>query len=408
MVSKYDVFYIIAKKGEIKVKSILEELNKDNSEYNLIFNHVLELEKNKLIKRSKTIEIIHKKRSIDLFNLISFCIENGMDYNPFFRKKMLNLLENASKIEFFSGKDININHQTLNSYVKLLEKNGLLLIISQKPLKCKLLRNQFIFDLLKFHNKKVNFYDAKKKNLLKPIKREIKKYKQVSRNPILLKKYESIEEINFIHSSLNLEGNPVTLPETQNLIFKKIVPEGRSFDKIEEVRNYKKSVDFMLKLSSRKQKLNVDLILKYHNLAMNHIEDSGVFRKCNVIIKKNPLFKTSDWKEINSKINKLMKKYKDFEFKKINLERLFNFVAYFHNEFQRIHPFIDGNSRTTRLLMIHILRYHKIPVLDIPIGFFDIYLDLTKRSKKRDDDSLSYFIQELVLMNLKKINKGDI
>ncbi len=408
MVSKYDVFYIIAKKGEIKISQILEELNKSKNEYNTIFNHILNLEKDNLIKRKKEIKVLHNKKSIDLFNLISFCIENGINYNLFFRKKMLNLLKKASKIEMFSISDIKLNHQTFKTYIDFLEISGFLLIISKKPLKCKLLRNQFLLDLLNYFHIKTTFYESKKKNLLKPIKRELKKYKQKKSNPILLKKYENLEQINFIHSSLNLEGSPVTLPETQNLILKKIVPEGKSFDKIEEVRNYKKSVDLMLKLSSRKQKLNIELILEFHNLAMNNFDHSGKFREKNVIIKKNPLFKTSDWKKIPIKINKLMKKYEKFESKKTSLENLFNFVSYFHNEFQRIHPFIDGNSRTTRLLMLHILRSHNLPVLDIPIGFFDIYLDLTKRSKKRDDESFSYFIQELILMNLKKINAINI
>jgi Fic family protein len=80
------------------------------------------------------------------------------------------------------------------------------------------------------------------------------------------------------------------------------------------------------------------------------------------------------------------------------------FASYFHNEFQRIHPFIDGNSRTSRLLMLHILRSANIPMLDLPLGYFDIYMDLTKRSKMRDDETFRYVIEEMVYFSLKRMN----
>ena len=85
---------------------------------------------------------------------------------------------------------------------------------------------------------------------------------------------------------------------------------------------------------------------------------------------------------------------------------IIKFAAYFHNEFQRIHPFIDGNSRISRLLMLHILRMHGLPVLELPIGYFDSYLNLTKRSKKRDDEEFRYLIEEIVLTNLKNLNNS--
>ena len=43
--------------------------------------------------------------------------------------------------------------------------------------------------------------------------------------------------------------------------------------------------------------------------------------------------------------------------------------------------------------------------MDIPLGYFDLYLDLTKRSKKRDDNEFQLLVQELVLFNLKKLNR---
>jgi len=81
------------------------------------------------------------------------------------------------------------------------------------------------------------------------------------------------------------------------------------------------------------------------------------------------------------------------------------FAVYFHNEFQHIHPFVDGNSRTTRLITFHLLQHKDIPIVDIPIGLLDEYLDYTKGSKKREDNKLYRTLQKILLFNLKKMNK---
>jgi len=154
--------------------------------------------------------------------------------------------------------------------------------------------------------------------------------------------------------------------------------------------------------TKKKVKLSLSLILEYHKIAMTHMDYAGKIRKQNVRINANSDFKTCDWKEILNKLNKLMKKYDNFNSKAV--KDIIDFASYFHNEFQRIHPFIDGNSRISRLLMFHILRSYNIPIMDLPLGYFDLYLDLTKRSTKRDDENFKYLIEEIILMNLKKIN----
>ena len=165
-------------------------------------------------------------------------------------------------------------------------------------------------------------------------------------------------------------------------------------------------MDKMLEYSGKRIPLTKTLILEYHNIAMNGKTFAGTFRKENVFIKLNPEFVTSDWKDIAKKLDTLMIKYNDFENAKQDIDKIIRFAAYFHNEFQRIHPFIDGNSRISRLLMLHILRMHHLPILELPLGYFDSYLDLTKRSRKRDDEKFMYLVEEIVLTNLKNVNNA--
>jgi len=405
MVSIYDVFYVVAKYGTIAVKDIVIELGKTKRDYQNIFNNVLLLEKKHLIKRDKKIHVTNSKEAEELFNIISFSLRNNINYNILFKDKMLLFLQKASKKEFFTISDIKIHTATFKFYTEALSKYGLLIIISKNPLKCKLLKSQFIIRLLNHFKKNSKFYIQKNRSHIPDIKRELKKYKRnLAINKAPLNNIESTREAGFIYSSLNLEGNPLTLPETEKLLIENIVPQKQKIEFIEETLNYKRAIEEMLKKSKHKFPLTKEIILQYHTIAMNGKSFAGKFRSENVFIKLNPEFITSDWKDIENKITILMNEYIKFENSKKDISKIIEFAAFFHNEFQRIHPFIDGNSRISRLLMLHILRAYNLPILELPLGYFDSYLDLTKRSKKRDDKQFTYLIEEIVLTNLKNLN----
>ena len=132
---------------------------------------------------------------------------------------------------------------------------------------------------------------------------------------------------------------------------------------------------------------------------------AGKLRTLPVHIRGNPDFKVAKVEEIRSLLEKLIKRYNQFIEEKHSLKNLLEFAAYFHNEFQHIHPFEDGNSRTTRLITFYLLRMRGIPVFDIPLGLLESYLFTTKGSKKREDEKLCQVLQLVILYNLKTINE---
>ncbi len=402
MATKYDIFYLIGKYGEMQVNEIVETLQQTN--YNAIFNAVLELEKDGYVTRKDKVHIINNKQSQELFNLIAFCIKHSMNYNLLFKETMLNFLERASKKEFFTIKDTTLNPRTYTFYTDALFRWGFLLIVSRKPSECKLLRHHFIVGLLTYFKKNAAFYKSGKSDFIMKIKKELAKYKKnLKIHYTVLQRLKQKEEIGFIYTSLSLEGNPITLPDT----IKILAGEKISLYKVEhiqEITNYKRAVEFMIENAENKVPLTLDLILRYHAIAMHHIYGAGEIRRHNVKIKDNPTFDTSDWKLIGVKIKTLLEQYDAFEAKKNDVPDVITFATFFHNEFQRIHPFNDGNSRISRLLMLHILRLYDIPVLDLPIGYFDLYLELTKMSTKRDDDALRQLIEEIIYLDLKRMN----
>jgi len=405
MVSMYDVFYVIATKGELRVTDIVDALHKNKEEYKSIFNQVLKLEKEKLVLRNETVRPSKDTNSIQLYRLMRFCVDNGMNYNLMLKPTMIDFIEQAARKEFFTTKDITINPRTFSFYRTALSRYGILLVISRRPVTCKLLQHSFLVNLLKYFGKKAEFYTPEKHSFMKEIKKELRKYRQSQLiNYSILDDLKKRQKVDFIYSSLHLEGNPLTLPETQKLILEEILPEKHKLRHILEVTNYKRVIDLMIENTEKGVDIDLPLILEYHGSAMEYIHGAGQLRSQNVRIKGNPDFKTCPWRLIPMRIKRLMAKYREFIETKNDLAEVISFAAFFHNEYQRIHPFIDGNSRISRLLMFHILRSNDIPVLDLPIGYFDLYLDLTKRSKRRDDDAFRLMVEEMIFFSLRKLN----
>jgi len=71
-------------------------------------------------------------------------------------------------------------------------------------------------------------------------------------------------------------------------------------------------------------------------------------------------------------------------------------LGFIHNEFQHIHPFSDGNSRTTRLITNWLLTKFKLPILILKKGAFEKYMLQTKMSKVRSDKDLRSFLLHVI------------
>jgi len=154
--------------------------------------------------------------------------------------------------------------------------------------------------------------------------------------------------------------------------------------------------------------LTKESILNYHFLAMQHKPQwAGKIRDEIVTIRGNENFKVADPKDIEPLLDCLIKKYNEFgKIRRPLLKNIFEFTSYLHNEFQYIHPFFDGNSRTTRLLTFHFLQMNEIPIFDIPLGVLEEYIFSTKGAKRRDDSQLGQVLQQIILYNLKTINEN--
>jgi len=410
MVTKYDVFELVYRnRAPIKPIEVVKNFHKDEREYHTIHRLLRELVKDKLLTKTESgFQIKVRKKTDILFSLIQYCLRNNVNYNLLFDKKLAEFISLALQKEEITTKDTNINPRTLKKYVKILNKYGVLLIISEKPLRIKLFYNILLNNLLIYFGYKHPVITENSVNYISEIKKELSIYRKLRKeNEEEYKRIVNEFEIFFVYHSLSLEGNPITLPDTFKILKEYIMPANlRSID-VDEVKNYQNAILQMLQDAQKRKPLSLQLVLDYHKMSMNHFPRlAGKIRTIKVFIKGNPGFKITKPLMIKKELNDLFEKYNNFiKKKRISLEEILAFAVYFHNEFQHIHPFEDGNSRITRLITFHLLQSRDIPIFDIPLGLLDEYLNYTKGSRKRDDKKLFSNLQKIILFNLKQINK---
>ncbi|MEK6921198.1 MAG: hypothetical protein AABX82_04905, partial [Nanoarchaeota archaeon] len=311
MATKYDVFEVLYKKNSpVKPSEVVAILRKTTSSYHAIYQILLDLEKDNLIKRTEDgFQSIYSKKHDMLYRLISYCIANGINYNDLLSKNIVAFISKALCKRRFTIADFDINPRTFTKYVEILSKSGLLIVLSKKPVEATIPYNSFLRNLLYYFNHKCLHAKTKDDGYIKEIEKELIVFKRLKKKNE--RKYQEIiekYEIRFVQHSLNLEGNPITLPETKQILEQHIIPPNVRQETIEEVQDYQKAVQQMLLYSNKP--VTKETIIKYHHLAMQHKpEFAGNVRNISVHIKNNPNFKVAAVKEIEEKLKSLLQTY---------------------------------------------------------------------------------------------------
>jgi len=409
MVTKHDIFEVVYRyKHPIKPFEIIKLLNREEREYDNILRILTELANEGILtKTAYGFQANITEKTKILYNIIYHCLSNDLNYNELLDKNLVEFVSQALQTREINSKNIKLNPRTIKKYVEILDRNDLILVISEKPLRAKIFYNILLNNILVYFGYKHKIVTEDNTNYLPNIERELTRFRKIRKKEET--KYRQILyefEISFIHHSLSLEGNPITLPQTRRILKDRIIPSNLRSEDVDEIKNYQKALAQMLIDSQNKKPLTMQTILSYHALAMQHNQEiAGKIRKIEVHIKGNPNFKITKAEKIEEELDKLLKTYNKLIKNKASLKEILNFAVYFHNEFQHIHPFEDGNSRTTRLITFHLLQSKNIPIIDIPFGLLDEYLNYTKGSKKREDIRLYQNLQRVILFNLKRINK---
>src|SRR3989344_4429435 len=309
MVTKYDIFEAVYKyQHPIKPIEILKMLNKNEREYDNILRLLNELvDESLLTKTLYGYQIKKTEKAKILYDIIYHCLSNDLNYNSLIDSNIMEFVSKALRKKEITSKDFDLNPKTLKKYISILDENSLILIISEKPLRIKVFYNVLLNNLLVYFGYKHEVITEDNSNYLEEISRELSLFKRIIKGKE--QRYKQITddlEVYFIYHSLSLEGNPITLSQTKRILKDDILPSNLRTKDVDEVRNYQKAYKQMLRDSIDKKPLTLQIILEYHNIAMQHApEIAGKIRKIGVFIQGNMNFKITKKENIEDELDKL-------------------------------------------------------------------------------------------------------
>ncbi|MBD5383594.1 MAG: Fic family protein [Ruminococcaceae bacterium] len=161
----------------------------------------------------------------------------------------------------------------------------------------------------------------------------------------VLENFELTFDIEYAHHSTAMEGNTLTLVETKAIIEDGISVGGKKLREIYEVANHNKAFNYAKEKIADGCPLDENLVKDFHEILMENIIQGGIYRNHDVSI-TGASHTPPPPNEMYAQI-----KYFYREVQEKNEIDPIELAAWTHAEFVRIHPFPDGNGRTSRLIM---------------------------------------------------------
>ncbi len=216
---------------------------------------------------------------------------------------------------------------------------------------------------------------------------------------LAIKHKEAISEFTIselpemVYNSNAIENSTLTLEDTEDILIRDQIRTDHEVREVYEAKNLASAIKYLM--DNPEKEISVELILKLHRILLTNIRDdiAGRFRtghewvRVGTHIGANPEF-------VNGFMYELVEKY--------NLdtgEHFIDKIAYFHAEFENIHPFGDGNGRIGRLLTNEQLDLLGLPPIIIPnkSKFDEYYPALDEYTKTNKIDKLTELFAGLLI-----------
>ncbi len=205
---------------------------------------------------------------------------------------------------------------------------------------------------------------------------------------------KELEEISiaFTYNTNAIEGSTITLEEAREIIHDKISPN----KPLREVRETEAHSKVFLQMLKKREKITKELLLNWHKNIFGETKSDIAGRFRDYLVRVGPHL-APDWQDVKN----LMKNLVEFinKNKKINPIEL---AGRTHYQFEKIHPFGDGNGRIGRLLMNFILWQNGYPMLIIEYKKRKSYY---KALQKNEEYFVSYFIRRYLVVHKKRYLK---
>lgn len=194
------------------------------------------------------------------------------------------------------------------------------------------------------------------------------KNKLNSLRPLSSGEIKRLREEFIIHNTYNsnaIEGSTLTLRETALILSEGVTIAEKPIKEHLEAIGHKDAFEYIVQLSSDKTELSERIIKEIHSLVlMNDRENRGVYRNVPVMIMGAEHTPPQPYL-VPKLMEQLIIDYNEV----ISEKDIIEAVSEFHVRFESIHPFIDGNGRTGRLILN--LELMKAGLLPVNIKFAD-------------------------------------
>lgn len=180
-----------------------------------------------------------------------------------------------------------------------------------------------------------------------------------------LKRLRDEFAVNNTYNSNAIEGSTLTLRETAMILSEGITIAEKPVKEHLEAIGHKDAFDYILEIADRKTELSERVIKEIHSLVlMADRENRGVYRRVPVKIVGSEYTPPQPYL-VSKEMEQLIIDYNET----IKSADVISAAALLHLKFESIHPFIDGNGRTGRLLLNFELM--KSGLLPVNIKFTD-------------------------------------
>lgn len=230
--------------------------------------------------------------------------------------------------------------------------------------------------------------------------------------------HERFNLISIVHHSTKIEGCTLTDVETQVLLNEGLTPKGKPLQDSLMVTDHYAALTFALSKAKEKKPVTVQLIKDINSLVVRHTArvyntifgtidaSSGAFRKGNVTAGSS-YFPNFD--KVESLTERLVSTI-DAQMQQpitVQDQLALSFTAHFN--LVSIHPFYDGNGRTSRLLMNYIQAYYGLPLAIVHNESKAEYIQALIDSREQEDSAIfiQFMSQEYAALLATEIQKFD-
>lgn len=164
-------------------------------------------------------------------------------------------------------------------------------------------------------------------------------------DPEALESFERSFDVEYAHNSTAIEGNTLTLVQTKAILEDGLSVGGKSLREIYEVANHRKAFNYVKEHVAKGDALTESIAKDIHMLLLENILPGGIYRNVEVRI-SGAGFLPPVGEDMYAQVKEFFARLAGTaDGNSIEL------AAWTHAEFVRIHPFVDGNGRTARMLM---------------------------------------------------------